>query len=381
MLDYFCVFTKGGVLLWAMSFAPLRGDPVNALVRTCLLEERSGEREFAYTSPAGGAHTLKWALNNVRGQGQGGRCGGQSWAEPLGRSLLLVLYCSGTHCRSLRLTSLRHFLTMLTPSPASTPSLQTLGLVFVAVYQRALKLTYVGDLLDRAGKAFAPRFRPNCWEYPEFDAPFQRLLLEAEERADAAKRPSAAAAAAAAAPPTLAQAQGRGRGHAGDADGEKKEGKGKGGGANGKAAPAGGSSGSESGAEYAAAAGGGGSTADSGSDGGGGGAFNAELIRKRLAARKGAPGAKKDSTKAAAALASSAGDKKGKPKGKVARVWGAGGGVGGEKEEGPLDFTDGAGAEGGGAVHAVHAAADFSERSMVDVEDEGRARRRRRRTR
>jgi signal recognition particle receptor subunit alpha len=65
MLDHFCIFTKGGVLLWAMSFTALKGDPINALIRMCLLEDRAAEREFGYTSPSGGAYTLKWALNNV----------------------------------------------------------------------------------------------------------------------------------------------------------------------------------------------------------------------------------------------------------------------------------------------------------------------------
>ncbi len=39
MLDSFCIFTKGGALLWTIQLAALRGDPVNALIRTCLLEE------------------------------------------------------------------------------------------------------------------------------------------------------------------------------------------------------------------------------------------------------------------------------------------------------------------------------------------------------
>ena len=77
MLDYFCVFTRGGSLLWAVSFAAaLKGDPVNSLVRTCLLEERAGQSSFNYTSPSGGAYTLKWSLNNVRWVGVGGGSGG-----------------------------------------------------------------------------------------------------------------------------------------------------------------------------------------------------------------------------------------------------------------------------------------------------------------
>lgn len=65
MLDYFCVFTKSGALLWAFQMAALKGAPVNALIRTHLLEERSGEASFTYTPPSGAAYTLKWTMHNV----------------------------------------------------------------------------------------------------------------------------------------------------------------------------------------------------------------------------------------------------------------------------------------------------------------------------
>lgn len=66
MLDYFCIFTKSGALLWALSLTTVKGEPVNALIRECLLEERTGDTTFSYTSPSGAAYNLKWALNNVR---------------------------------------------------------------------------------------------------------------------------------------------------------------------------------------------------------------------------------------------------------------------------------------------------------------------------
>lgn len=47
MLDYFCVFTKGGTLLWALSFVgSLKGDPINTLIRACLLEERAAQSRW-----------------------------------------------------------------------------------------------------------------------------------------------------------------------------------------------------------------------------------------------------------------------------------------------------------------------------------------------
>lgn len=45
--------------------------------------------------------------------------------------------------------------------------------MFVAVYQKALKLLYVDELLERAARAFAPRYRPGVYSYPEFDPQFQ----------------------------------------------------------------------------------------------------------------------------------------------------------------------------------------------------------------
>lgn len=34
MLDYFCIFTKGGALLWTIQLTALRGNPIDVLVRS-----------------------------------------------------------------------------------------------------------------------------------------------------------------------------------------------------------------------------------------------------------------------------------------------------------------------------------------------------------
>ena len=88
------MFTKGGLVLFAYQPATLSGDPVAALINTCLLEERAGAEAFGYTAPDGVAYSLKWAFHNDA------------------------------------------------------------RLVFVAVYQRALALTYVDQLLASVRKAF-----------------------------------------------------------------------------------------------------------------------------------------------------------------------------------------------------------------------------------
>ncbi|KAK9843578.1 hypothetical protein WJX84_007680 [Apatococcus fuscideae] len=124
MLDYFAIFSKGGALLWAFQLTALRGTPVDALVRTCLLEERSGESSWTYVPPQGAGYTLKWTLHNG------------------------------------------------------------LGLVFVAVYQRTLKLLYIDQLLAGVKEAFTVQYKPKCFEYPGFEKRFQAILTNCEARAD-----------------------------------------------------------------------------------------------------------------------------------------------------------------------------------------------------
>jgi len=133
MLDYFCIFTKGGAILWTFQLAALKGEPVQALIRTCLLEERSAEKSFSYTPKDGAAYTLKWRLSNE------------------------------------------------------------VGLVFVAVYQRALSLTYVDELLDSVVGKFLGEFDVQRQDYSTFNDTFRQLVLEAEKQsAERAKMPRAA---------------------------------------------------------------------------------------------------------------------------------------------------------------------------------------------
>jgi signal recognition particle receptor subunit alpha len=68
MLDHFSIFTRGGITLWTWGGGtPLRGSPLDALVRGCLVEDRPpGGAGFAYAPPGGGApYCVKWALDNV----------------------------------------------------------------------------------------------------------------------------------------------------------------------------------------------------------------------------------------------------------------------------------------------------------------------------
>ena len=300
MLDYFCIFTKGGVLLWAMSFTALKGDPVNALIRTCLLEDRTGETSFPYNTPSGGAYTLKWSLNNG------------------------------------------------------------LGVVFVAVYQKALKLLYVDDLLDRVSKSFSPKYKVDCYAYPEFDAPFQKMLRDCEAKAEAARRPSGPTGNGTA-PDAKQQVMNAENGSTESEDNDEDD-ESVGDEANSAdgSALAGDSDAVESGAE---------------SDGSGeagkeegekkSGAFNAALIKK-LGKRVG-PGAKvgKKAPEPVKPKDVAPVGKKAAKSGKQARNWNELAPGGASKESGPLDFTDGAPPAAGTEVSE-----DFKKISLVDVEDE-----------
>ena len=41
MLELLTIFSKSGVVLWSQSWAPLKGDPINAVIHQVLLEVRA----------------------------------------------------------------------------------------------------------------------------------------------------------------------------------------------------------------------------------------------------------------------------------------------------------------------------------------------------
>ncbi|PKI52358.1 hypothetical protein CRG98_027284 [Punica granatum] len=125
MLEQLLIFTRGGLILWTCKElgSALRGSPIDTLIRSCLLEERSGLASFNYDAP-GAAYTLKWTFHNE------------------------------------------------------------LGLVFVAVYQRILHLLYVDDLLNMVKREFSEIYDPKRTIYDDFDETFRQLRMEAEARAE-----------------------------------------------------------------------------------------------------------------------------------------------------------------------------------------------------
>ncbi|XVE71147.1 hypothetical protein DITRI_Ditri10aG0127100 [Diplodiscus trichospermus] len=129
MLEQLLIFTRGGLILWTCKELgnALKGSPIDTLIRSCLLEERSGAASYNYDAP-GASYTLKWTFHNE------------------------------------------------------------LGLVFVAVYQRILHLLYVDDLLALVKREFSEIYDPKRTVYNDFDETFRQLRREAEARAEELKK-------------------------------------------------------------------------------------------------------------------------------------------------------------------------------------------------
>lgn len=129
MLEQLLIFTRGGLILWTCKELgnALKGSPIDTLIRSCLLEERSGAASYNYDA-AGAAYTLKWTFHNE------------------------------------------------------------LGIVFVAVYQKILHLLYVDDLLSMVKQEFSEIYDPKRTLYNEFDDVFRQLRKEAEARAEEMKK-------------------------------------------------------------------------------------------------------------------------------------------------------------------------------------------------
>ncbi|GKV03292.1 hypothetical protein SLEP1_g15622 [Rubroshorea leprosula] len=129
MLEQLLIFTRGGLILWTCKELgnALKGSPIDTLIRSCLLEERSGAALFTY-DVQGASYNLKWTFHNE------------------------------------------------------------LGLVFVAVYQRILHLLYVDDLLAMVKHEFAGIYDPKRTDYNDFDETFRQLRKEAEARAEELKK-------------------------------------------------------------------------------------------------------------------------------------------------------------------------------------------------
>ncbi|CAD5195316.1 unnamed protein product [Musa acuminata subsp. malaccensis] len=135
MLDQLLIFTRGGLILWELG-SSLKGSPIDALIRSCLLEERSADAAFHYDAPGaagGAAYTLKWVFDN------------------------------------------------------------DLGLVFVAVYQRIFHLLYVDDLLAAVRREFSRIHDPSRTSYDDFNETFRQLQKEAEARAEEMRKSKQAA--------------------------------------------------------------------------------------------------------------------------------------------------------------------------------------------
>ncbi|KAL4647277.1 signal recognition particle receptor subunit alpha isoform X1 [Arapaima gigas] len=128
MLDFFAIFSKGGIVLWCFHGAGVTESftgPVNALIRSVILQERSGNNSYTHN-----ALTLKYKLDNE------------------------------------------------------------FELVFVVGFQKILTLTYVDKLIDDVQRHFRDRYKNDLEEKGalklllnsyQFEDEFRNLLRMAEE--------------------------------------------------------------------------------------------------------------------------------------------------------------------------------------------------------
>uniref|UniRef100_A0A3Q0SZ06 SRP receptor subunit alpha n=1 Tax=Amphilophus citrinellus TaxID=61819 RepID=A0A3Q0SZ06_AMPCI len=128
MLDFFTIFSKGGIVLWCFQGAGVTesfAGPVNALIRSVILQERSGNNSFTHE-----ALSLKYKLDNE------------------------------------------------------------FELIFVVGFQKILTLTYVDKFIDDVQLHFRDRYKNELEQKGalkllnnsfEFEDDFKRLLREAEE--------------------------------------------------------------------------------------------------------------------------------------------------------------------------------------------------------
>ncbi|XP_043848102.1 signal recognition particle receptor subunit alpha [Dromiciops gliroides] len=126
MLDFFTIFSKGGLVLWCFQgVSDSCTGPVNALIRSVLLQERGGNNSFNHE-----ALTLKYKLDNQ------------------------------------------------------------FELVFVVGFQKILTLTYVDKLIDDVHRLFRDKYRTEIQQHNalsllngtfDFHSDFMHLLREAEE--------------------------------------------------------------------------------------------------------------------------------------------------------------------------------------------------------
>ncbi|GAM19573.1 hypothetical protein SAMD00019534_027480, partial [Acytostelium subglobosum LB1] len=59
MIDNFTILTKGGIVLWSIEWARLKGHPINNLIKTVLVQERSADASYQSDN-----YTLKWTFAN-----------------------------------------------------------------------------------------------------------------------------------------------------------------------------------------------------------------------------------------------------------------------------------------------------------------------------
>ena len=147
MLDLVTIFSKKGVVLWSHTWAPVKGDPVNAVIHQVLLEVRQRVRVRL---------ALPWRLTRAPAHNPQDRAANDQYQDANYSAKWVVD--------------------------------NEMDIVVVAVYQRVLQLAYVDDLLTRAKDAFvkvlrglAPSERDDIFPHASFTPRFTSLQSELEK--------------------------------------------------------------------------------------------------------------------------------------------------------------------------------------------------------
>lgn len=59
MIDFMCIFTTGGVVLWYKAFCEMKLDLLNIFIKNILLEEKTAKAHYTYQD-----YVLKWKVQN-----------------------------------------------------------------------------------------------------------------------------------------------------------------------------------------------------------------------------------------------------------------------------------------------------------------------------
>ncbi len=62
MIDFFCIFSTGGLILWFKQFVPFNVDLINLLIRNILMDEKRNQDYYTVDGVV-----MRWKVVNDKG--------------------------------------------------------------------------------------------------------------------------------------------------------------------------------------------------------------------------------------------------------------------------------------------------------------------------